>query len=87
MSKYLISTVETYRADTDKEAQIAIEEAKKDSRFELAKYTCEFKEVKQKGEIVDAYYKVTLSKIFDNIKEPSGRTEISYSTPGTEVSF
>ena len=39
MSKYLIMTSEVYRVGSEKEAENAINEAKKDNRFELAKYT------------------------------------------------
>ena len=76
--KYLVSVVETYRVDNETEAAAAIEEAKKDSTYTLSKYTSEHKEVKAKGEIVDEYYKVTLTKLFNNIKEPENNVEIVY---------
>ena len=31
-----------------------------------------------KGEVIDTYYKVTLTKAFTDEKEPEFRTEISY---------
>ena len=37
MSKYLVSTVETYRVDTEAEATKAIEEAKNDDAYVLGK--------------------------------------------------
>ena len=55
-----------------------IEEAKSDNHFILKKYSSEYKEKKQKGEIIDTYYKVTLTKAFTDEKEPEFRTEISY---------
>lgn len=76
--KYLISTVETYRADNETEAKELIENAKQDNNFVLAKYSSEYKERKQKGEVVDAYYKVTLTKVFDDIKEPCNSVSVSY---------
>ena len=76
--KYLVSVVETYRVDNEKEATAAIEEAKKDTTYVLSKYTSEHKEVKAKGEIVDEYYKVTLTKLFNNIKEPDTNIEVVY---------
>lgn len=76
--KYLIQTVETYRVDKEDEAKRMIEEAKSDNHFILKKYSSEYKEKKQKGEIIDTYYKVTLTKAFTNEKEPEFRTEISY---------
>ena len=55
-----------------------IEEAKSDNHFILKKYSSEYKEKKQKGEVVNTYYKVTLTKAFTDEKEPEFRTEISY---------
>lgn len=76
--KYLIQTVETYRVDKEDEAKRMIEEAKSDNHFILKKYSSEYKEKKQKGEVIDTYYKVTLTKAFTDEKEPEFRTEISY---------
>lgn len=75
--KYLIQTVETYRVDKEDEAKRMIEEAKSDNHFILKKYSSEYKK-KQKGEVIDTYYKVTLTKAFTDEKEPEFRTEISY---------
>lgn len=68
MSKYLIQTTEVYRVDSEAAASDLIEDAKKE--FALVKYNCEHKEKKQKGEVVDSYYKVTLVKAFTDEKEP-----------------
>lgn len=78
MSKYLIQTVETYRADTESEAEQLIAEAKASAEYELKKHNAEKKEVKQKGEIVDEYWKVSLTKVFTNEKEPMQTTKIIY---------
>lgn len=83
MSKYLISTCETYRVDSELAAKQAIEEAKNNNSFTLLKYTSEYKEKKLKGEVVDSYYKVTLTKVFNDIKEPDVYVKIDYSVePG-----
>ena len=58
--KYLISTVETYRIDTEAEVEQMIADAKDDNRFVLTKYNCEHKDVKEKGDIIGEYFKVTL---------------------------
>lgn len=84
--KYLIQTVETYRVDKEDEAKKMIEEAKADNHFILKKYSSEYKERKQKGEVIDTYYKVTLTKAFTDEKEPEFRTEISYAND-TESAF
>ncbi len=78
MGKYLISTVETYRVDTEHEAVAAIEEAKKSNRYILGKYSSEYKEKKSKGEVIDEYYKVTLTKKFNDINDPITEMTVNY---------
>lgn len=78
MSKYLVSTTETYRVDTENEATKAIEEAKQDGSYVLGKYTSEHKERKSKGEVIDEYWKLTLTKLFNDIKEPDSIVNINY---------
>ena len=75
---YLIQTVETYRADTETEAQKLIEEAKNAGEYTLTKYASEQKEVKQKGEVIDEYIKVSLTKTFTNIKLPEVKASVIY---------
>ena len=76
--KYLIQTVETYRVDSESEAEQLIQEAKKDAKFDLLKSSTEKKDVKAKGEIIDTYYKVQLNKGFNEIKEPETDVRINY---------
>lgn len=78
MAKYLISTIETYRVDTEAEATKAIEEAKNDSSYTLGKYTSEHKERKSKGEVIDEYWKLSLTKLFNDIKEADTPVTVSY---------
>ena len=78
MAKYLVSTTETYRVDTERESAEAIEEAKKDTTYTLGKYTNEHKERKSKGEVVDEYWKLTLTKLFNDIKEPERIYNVEY---------
>lgn len=78
MAKYLIKTTEEHRADSEREAAELIETAKKDGRYALAKYSSVHKERKQKGEIVDEYFIVTLVKVFDDAKEPCGEASVEY---------
>lgn len=70
MSKYLIRTTEFYRVDTENEAKTFIEEQKRKGNYEVTKYSTERKEKKAKGEVVDAWYRVTLVKDFNDEKEP-----------------
>lgn len=78
MSKYLVSAIETYRVDTEAEATRAIEEAKNDNSYILGKYTNEHKERKSKGEIVEEYWKLSLTKLFNDIKEPDTVVTVQY---------
>jgi hypothetical protein len=76
--KYLLETTENYRVGTEAEAKELIESARNDNHYILKKYSRQYKERKQKGEVVDSWYKVTLTKYFTNEKEPEGTTEIVY---------
>lgn len=76
--KYLLTTTEVYRVESENEAKKMIEEAKEDNHFILKKYTSEYKERKQKGEVIDTYWKVSLVKTFTDEKEPQLRTIVSY---------
>lgn len=76
--KYLTQVVETYRVDDEEKVLEMIEEAKQDNRFTLTKHTSQYKERKQKGEVIDAWYKVSLTKVFTDEKEPEANVTISY---------
>lgn len=65
----LLKVVETYRADTEEEVKILINDAKADSSFELAKYSSEFKEKKSKGEVIDSAFQVVLTKNYSSLWE------------------
>jgi hypothetical protein len=78
MAKYLITTTEVYRVDTEGEVETLITEAKEDGNFNLVKYNREHKERKKNGEIVDEWYKVTLVKGFTDEKDPITTTTITY---------
>lgn len=77
--RYLIEVTETYRVDSEKEAEDLIQAAKKSSRYDLSKYTCVYKERKQKGEVVDSWFKVTLTKKITDEKEPERTMFVHYS--------
>ena len=78
MAKYLLKTTEEHRADTEHEAAELINAAKADGRYILSKYSSVKKERKQKGEIIDEYYIVTLVKVFDDPRDPHGEASVSY---------
>ena len=78
MAKYLCNVVETYRVETEEECDALIEEARNDSLYTLTKSSVAKKEVKQKGEIIDEYENVSLTKVFNDEKEPYSNVDISY---------
>lgn len=82
MFEYLINTTEIYRVDTEKEATDLINKAKSAHEYDLAKYSSTKKERKQKGEIIDEWYQVTLVKRFNDEKEPTDHITIGYTTKG-----
>ena len=76
--KYLIQTTEVFRVDSEEEAQELIKAAKENNMYALKKYNCEYKEKKSKGEVVDDWYKVTLTKCFNEEKEPIVVASVEY---------
>lgn len=74
--KYLTDVTEVYRVDSEAEADQLLETAK--ASGVLNKYSCVYKERKQKGEIIDSWYKVTLNKKFTDEKEPDKQMAINY---------
>lgn len=78
MAKYLITTTETYRVDSEEAVEAILEEAKSDSNYTLVKYSSQYKEKKEKGEVVDYWYRLTLTKAFTEEKDPDRDVQITY---------
>lgn len=78
MSVYLIKTIEQYRCDTEGEATQFIEEAKGCNQYTVVKTTNEAKSTKSKGEIVDEWKRVIITKEFTSEKEPVEQIHIIY---------
>lgn len=78
MAKYLITTTETYRVDTEEEVKEILEESKNDFNYTLVKYSSTYKEKKEKGEVVDSWYRLTLTKTFTDEKDPDRDVQITY---------
>ena len=76
--KYLINTTEVYRVSSEEEAATLIQKAKEESGYTLSKYSTQYKERKQKGEVIDYWWKVTLVKEFNSEKEPERDINVSY---------
>ena len=78
MAKYLITTTETYRVDSEEQVEAILEEAKNDSNYTLVKYSSTYKERKAQGEVVDYWSRLTLTKAFTVEKEPDRDVQITY---------
>ena len=78
MAKYLIKTTEVYRCDTEEEAKNLIEEAKRDGNYIVTKNSSEIKTLKQKGEIIDEWRRVIVTKEFTSEKEPGEYFTVTY---------
>lgn len=79
MSKYLISTVETYRVDTEDEAKQLIEDTRTNTIGVLSRYSSQHKEHKTKGVVDEEWYKVTLTQTFNNERDCISNIDIKYS--------
>lgn len=77
--KFLLEVTESYRVNSQTEVDSLIEQAKTSNEYALVKYNCQQKEQKQKGEIIDNWFKVSLTKRFNIEKEPDRDVSISYS--------
>ena len=81
---YLIKTTEQYRCGSEEEAAKLIEEAKNASDYEVTKHSTEVKTLKQKGEIIDEWQRVTITKVFSEEKDPYGNLMPKYTKSGVE---
>jgi len=78
MSVYLVKVTEQYRCDSEAEATQLIESAKRSGDYTVSKTSNEVKTVKAKGEIVDEWKRVTITKEFNEEKEPYNQVMPSY---------
>ena len=81
MSKYLIKTTEVYRCDSEQEANELINLAKAADVYTVTKTSSEIRSLKQKGEIVDEWRRVTITKTFTDEKEPAEQINVMYGYP------
>ena len=68
--KFLIQTTEIFRCDSEQEAETFLKDMKKDKNYEITSSTVAKKEVKQKGEVVDSYIKLTVKKVYNEERDP-----------------
>lgn len=70
MAKYLINRTDIFRVDNEQEAKDFIEELKSTSGGDVVKHSIEYKEQKQKGELVQSWYRVTVKTVYNEEKDP-----------------
>ena len=76
--KYLVNTTEVFRVGSIEEVEALQEEVKTDGRYELASFSYKYKCTKQKGEIIDEWYQVTIKKVFNEEKDPISNVKVHY---------
>ena len=75
---YLTTVTETYRMKNDEEVKRFLEELKKDPSFEIVKYNSIKKEKKKQGEIIDEWVRFSVTKRFNDEKEPISEVQVRY---------
>ena len=68
MNAILLKDAETYRVETDEQARALIEECANNQfkeGYKLTNHTSKYRNKKVKGEIVEEWYEVTLTRSFD----------------------
>lgn len=68
--RHLIKTTEVYRIDTEPEVDEFIKQQKESSTYEVVKNSSAKKELKVKGEVIDTWYHVEITKSFVDEKDP-----------------
>lgn len=64
--KLLLSTIETYRVNTEEEVAALIEEMKANAiDYSLVSHASKYKEKKKKGIVVDSGYEVKIGKVYE----------------------
>jgi hypothetical protein len=75
---YTLKTTNVYRVPTVEDALALRKHLERTCIGELTSFSYKTKYIKAKGEIIDEYYKVALTKVFTDIKEPEVQAEVSY---------
>ena len=78
MSRYLLKAVDTYRVPDEAAVEALHDELLNDPTFDLVGFSYKVKQIKAKGEVIDEFYKVSLTKTFTDIKEPDAVASVIY---------
>lgn len=77
--RYLIEVTEKIRVGTVAEVEKLHSELKQDGMFTLKKFEYTHKEIKEKGEVVEEYELVKVTKVFNVEKTPDSEITVEYS--------
>lgn len=72
VQKSLISTVETYRLETEDDVNAFKQEQREEADsvgYTINNFNITLKEQKSKGEVVDSWYIVSIKKVFEDPKD------------------
>lgn len=87
MSKFLVKATEVYRCDSESEANELIKDAKASNYCTVIKSSSEIRTTKLKGEIVDEWRRVTITKFFTSEKEPEEDVHVVYMTEDEYINY
>lgn len=76
--KHLIYTTEVYRVDDMDAVDDLRESVEADGRYAVSSFTYKAKSKKEKGEVVDEWYQVSVKKIFNDEKDPISAVDVRY---------
>jgi hypothetical protein len=76
--KHLIYTTEVYRVDSMDAVESLRAEVEDDNRYAVSSFSYKAKCKKEKGEIIDEWYQVTVKKVFDDEKDPVANINVYY---------
>lgn len=76
--RYLICTTEVYRVDTMDQVEELRAEVEDDPHYGVSSFSYKSKCKKEKGEVVDEWYQVSVKKIFNDEKDPDSHVGVSY---------
>lgn len=76
--KYLIYTTEVYRVDNMEAVEALRAEVEADGRYAVNSFSYKAKSKKEKGEVVEEWYQVSVKKIFNDEKDPYSDVNVHY---------
>lgn len=76
--KYLINNIITYRFNSIAEVEEFHDKLTHNPQYNLASFNYKTKAIKEKGEVVEEYYLVTVKLAFNDEKDPDDTIDVTY---------